>query len=1137
MAYEVKAVRAVWDPSLSIPGTNRRGGWRCPTGTRYGGQITDRFGRSCGWGVARRIANQISDIGQRLENVDDARRGRRIARRERRILARLNPQGGGAGRLERGLRGVADRLEAADTPSPRGVRRRTVVARPPSVDTPEVPRELTPAPRPQRRRRAPNLRDSEQRRMDREIEQPGAPRTGEAPVRPARRRQPARPRGEGNLRESEQRRMDREIEQPGAPRTGEAPARRRRRAVVEATKKPKAPTRQADENDPLVVAQRDLNEAQDMLRMLQQNSAAPQRIRRQREDIIKLEEEVRRLQPPRSVVEPKIVKPRRPRANPDRNNIGDLLDAESEERRAVAGPKRRKPKPEASPARPQPGNSDNAANSERMRQARADRARGAGQRVNLNQVLNDRDFEGYVLNDVIPNDRIMIINDPANFPISATAQKNKRNEAQQRIVAANARLERIEQAITRGELADNDFIERRQDEEVSIARIKTAIKDYRDAWQEVYDTNLSGEPPAGASARGGKQRTEDLLEEFRNPPARIRKSILELPDVPNIEYLGSPIEISGENLEVPDPQKLNSALRKAQQAIDAINDPLANPGELPRYSAVRIGNKLYVVLDSDRIAREQNWDRGESRVGGLFGVERVVRGRIQLGQDPVDEPSNAPTRRDIRDVPDELKHVAPKMEAAKFKKEDEDLIEEVLLQMQDPKLLGELGLLADQALFNQNEGRQLAVRNFQKELSRVADLIRANPDADVSALITEAKRKYIGYVRPQGGVAGVRTKLAELETQLGAEFRLMRSPLGNSPEAKEIFRVATMKKIAQLQSDIGKYEGHLQLIEALGPEIRKASERRKQGFVFNPDATNIPKPLPEDVAKKINDQINEAIERRQGKLAKYLKQRHPNGGAPYEDMTPVKWGRLTAPEKAEYLKQAYSHQRIEGKNGKLYRATATVSPQNGFQISVTFDEINANGEVVRAAIAKSSRSVSVSQGIVSQNTMFVTSKVDRGADIQTIYNQHAFLYLKQIGVTKANVNAADDGQYVWARVGFKRGSGLGNGDLQVLQAPLKFYEDFGPGGLINNEAEYARIKSILAQARGGKKYQHQDIIFALDDPTGDRARMEYVKQWFKANLGFGGGTLSFAEQKIGQKLPKKPKIARPRIQVEPPRLA
>jgi hypothetical protein len=734
-----------------------------------------------------------------------------------------------------------------------------------------------------------------------------------------------------------------------------------------------------------------------MLQMMRQNSAAPQGIRRQREKIVKLEEEVRRLQPPRTVVEPKVVKPRRPRKKPE-GDIGAMLDAESEQRRVP---------------RPAPrGESDNAARSEEVR---AEAARPKKIRhMNLNNVLNDETFVERINRDVL-NARLRIINDPINFPdINQTDQNprsNALNLAKRNILIHQAQLDRIQQAQNRGDLSPLDVVSG-ANEQMNVRELKEELNDVINAWKEVEKHN-----------------------------------------------------------------KLPSDRRET---------PAPKPSSVPN---------------------------------------------------PIDEPFNAPTRRDVRDVPDELKHVAPKMEAAKFKKEDEDLIEEVLLQMRDPKLLGQLGLAADQALFNQNEGRQLAVRNFQKELSRVADLLRANPNADVSALVTEAKRKYIGYVRPQGGVAGARTKLAELETQLSAEFRLMRSPLGNTPEVKEFNRVETMKKIAQLQSDIGKYEGHIQLIEALGPEIRKAAERRKQGFVFNPDATNIPRPLPEDVAKKINDQVNEAIERRQGKLAKYLKQRHPNGGAPYEDMTPAKWGRLTAPQKADYLKQAYSHERIEGKNGKLYRATATVSPQNGFQISVTFDEINANGEVLRAAIAKSSRSVSVSQGIVSQNSMFVTSKIDRGADIQTIYNQHAFLYLKQIGVTKANVNAADDGQYVWARVGFKRNFGLTSRDLQVLQSPLKFYEDFGAGGLINNDAEYARIKSILAQAQGGKQYQHQDIIFALDDPTGDREKMEYVKQWFKANLGFGGGTLSFAEQKIGQKLPKKAKIARPRIRVEPPRLA
>lgn len=165
--YEVKSVRALWDPSLSIPGTNRRGGWRCPVGTRYGGQITDRFGRSCGWGVARRIANQIADIGERLENIDDRKLNNRIAKRNarmQRLLARQQKPG----LLERGARGVAEALDGGQPPQ-------LTVA-----DIDSVP------PRPRRRRG--KLRESEQRRMERELVEPGAPRTGKPP-------KPNRPRG------------------------------------------------------------------------------------------------------------------------------------------------------------------------------------------------------------------------------------------------------------------------------------------------------------------------------------------------------------------------------------------------------------------------------------------------------------------------------------------------------------------------------------------------------------------------------------------------------------------------------------------------------------------------------------------------------------------------------------------------------------------------------------------------------------------------------------------------------------------------------------------------------------------------------------------------------------------------------
>lgn len=124
-SYEVKRTRAVFDDSLAIPGTNRRGGWRCPPGTRYGGQITDRFGRNCGWGVSRRLANEIADLGERMEDAGDKRRVRRVERRNERVGRRL-AQGG---RLERAARGVGNALDltnnresgdVVDTPKPRG---------------------------------------------------------------------------------------------------------------------------------------------------------------------------------------------------------------------------------------------------------------------------------------------------------------------------------------------------------------------------------------------------------------------------------------------------------------------------------------------------------------------------------------------------------------------------------------------------------------------------------------------------------------------------------------------------------------------------------------------------------------------------------------------------------------------------------------------------------------------------------------------------------------------------------------------------------------------------------------------------------------------------------------------------------
>lgn len=76
MRIQVKRVRAIFDPNVG-PG----GGWRCPEGTLYGGQITDRFGRGCGGGLTRRLGRALMRAGRRLDVAGAARDSRRMARR------------------------------------------------------------------------------------------------------------------------------------------------------------------------------------------------------------------------------------------------------------------------------------------------------------------------------------------------------------------------------------------------------------------------------------------------------------------------------------------------------------------------------------------------------------------------------------------------------------------------------------------------------------------------------------------------------------------------------------------------------------------------------------------------------------------------------------------------------------------------------------------------------------------------------------------------------------------------------------------------------------------------------------------------------------------------------------------------
>lgn len=141
LEYEVKKVRALWDPKLGPSG-----GYRCPPGTEFGGYITDRFGRGCTTGALRRVGAALGRAGRGIERIGEDRQLRRLARVERRTL-RKKPGPSRAQRASMALERGARRLVGDWQPGDGGrTSRRNIPGRAPTSRTTVV----RPAPRPKR---------------------------------------------------------------------------------------------------------------------------------------------------------------------------------------------------------------------------------------------------------------------------------------------------------------------------------------------------------------------------------------------------------------------------------------------------------------------------------------------------------------------------------------------------------------------------------------------------------------------------------------------------------------------------------------------------------------------------------------------------------------------------------------------------------------------------------------------------------------------------------------------------------------------------------------------------------------------------------------------------------------------------
>ena len=1482
MLYEIKRARAVWDPSLAIPGTERRGGFRCPVGTRYGGQITDRFGRQCGWGVSRRLANEISDLGERLENVGDARRDRKLRKRNERMAGRLagapgaieraagrvgdvldvtGREGGGrdrvgaeaprpAGRLERAAGRLADVVDP-DKP-PKGQARRTDVPNAPA--SPKAPRgrdrgrDLTPdnaadtparPARPAREERedvnllaaeptevlegmreelenATDGRDSDDyKRVMAELKRRKATRgrrqnNANPRPRPAAAKRPRR-----NLRASEERRMQREIDNPGAARTDvdAAPAARprdvvaqRREYIRQQEERLAQEKRRAVRNRPDGVANSDWKKYKDYVDSVQNyigiggndnfNSVMPYNSWAQAErdagrDIPKIPAapapapaaRPRRAAPrrpanagrrpanrrprPNDVPEPAPAKPKinlnskwnqkndglwerngfviepffnadgklekmsirtprdgvsleqryagnqgdadindfaqslyelaggleTPAAKPRQRILGrlgaresggkgyppkklaeflgdmhdpvvaaryqrqqdewsdqivrdmgdwdkpdlpelediirrregqieldrDRLDMEirrfeknptreqalvvmarnydltikdrvhrsmQQRARVLRGEERPEPAArEVTPTRgrtrvlvprgrtrvPVPeGQSDNAANSERLRQARADRARGAGQEVDLNMLLNERFVGRYLRRDVFSDDRFVIVNLPANFPENPDRKTIKAAEAMRKIIRANAVIEKIDQAIARGELGDNDYI-KSGNVNYNIPTIKTRLKDYADAWQEVYDANVDPAPRAELNTRERLAELSTRERQLFKPPSPDNPPGSGEANAPAISPPGPP---RPPNTRQERSIRARIALQQQQEAqrFAQMAQQLRRVEDDARLEETVLREILGDKWDQTSFDENQQWLEQQNKVGIPNAMAQWRPGREAEAEL---EESLEVTRQNQKYAKSRLiEHVR------QFQQEpDADLAAQIMqvnisveyyralrraqairlqqirgsspdmpsIEMPEPSAIPDPPGLANISRISTPSGTgsprplpALGLRIGQSDdvigrgVPEWQQFFEAQNEEDIPERVTRAMRAV------QNGVSGA-------DQQFNNEFNGGGDNMLRIRDREEMVRKYDRGLVAldravdakrreydaanPLQRDDYRIKQR-DLIEAMAKRNQYGERRADIDAVL---AQPAPEPLNPEMGRKAGERVKAAIVGRQKILADYLNERYGAGNAPWKEMTLERRRDLlakaydrsaTEQERTEakralelWAEAMYSHDAILGNNGKTYRIKARATLNRGGEIEVYADIERKNADGGWDTAGNSVRSIFLESGYIKNASMFIRGQADKNNGIQTIYNQHAFMYAKAAGFDKVKVGTADDGPYVWGRIGFDSDTPIGNGSTSRMNEQLLAFRRGDPS-IIKN-AEDANIIEYLIQKHeeDPTSVRHMDFIYALSNPekvnqTKKRKRDKELRDWFVTNMPLRQGVYYFEKNLV-----------------------
>lgn len=487
---------------------------------------------------------------------------------------------------------------------------------------------------------------------------------------------------------------------------------------------------------------------------------------------------------------------------------------------------------------------------------------------------------------------------------------------------------------------------------------------------------------------------------------------------------------------------------------------------------------------------------------------------------------------DMSDASESQLVVSPiSQEASNIPENHLALIKDAMLGINNEERTARINLALDEIAKNVDLSKVEALTKFVYEINRKLNELNIRPGDMSAAEKNQLLDELDNFLKENAGINLPLDDLVYYEADT-EKFKLdADDALDEIRKAKQEFADGTLdqsaydRRIENLTSEyISKMtiyqqrKDRIALFNWAQTEMPKIVERKLRGLdMSNGDITD---PLSDDevelLARKVKNKIKKAVARRLDVLQAYINENYSEDFKPW-DITPELWNDdMDDDEKVEYLRKAYSPEMIRGSNGRIYSAVADVSDdgRGEYTVSVEVFEVDENGNHLRSA-GDATRVVNVRQQYVyNQNFFLERSPVDRGAGIQTVFNQHAFMFLNSIGVKKATVSTARDGQYVWARIGFVEEQGIYSGSITNMIEQLDRYRNLGGIGIIQNDAEYRRIQALV------KKYQndsrsvtHQDFIFAFDD-NGDKLRALRIKEFFKRSMPMSSGALIFGDQPI-----------------------